>query len=213
MIDWLVQGESFSNCNCDHACPCQFEGLPTHHACEGFEVFRVGNGHFGDVELAGVVAVVLYAWPGPIFEGKGELQIIIDEKASPEQRAAIEAICMGKETLEAVTHWWVFSTMSDTHHETLVKPIEFRVNREARTAAVRIPGILDAHGSPIRNPHDGAAHRVQIRCPDGIEFEVAEIGNGSCEATAAIRLDLKDTYGQFNYLDHTGEGPAHVRQH
>jgi hypothetical protein len=77
MIDWLVPGESYSNCNCDHACPCQFGGLPTHHACKGFEVFRVGN--------------------------------------------------------------------------------------------------------------------------------------GSCESRGAIKLDLQDTCGQFNYLDHTGEGAAHVR--
>ena len=28
-IDWPVTGKSFGNCNCDHGCPCQFDGLPT----------------------------------------------------------------------------------------------------------------------------------------------------------------------------------------
>lgn len=211
MIDWRIQAETYGNCNCDHACPCQFEGLPTHYACQGFEVFRVTDGHFGDVNLKGVVASIVYAWPGPIFEGGGEMQIIIDESASAEQREAIQTICSGGETLEAATHWWVFSTMSDTKHPTLFKPIEFNVDLEARKATVHIPGIMDAHGAPIRNPHDGAPHRVQIRCPEGIEFEVADIGNGSCDVNGAIRLDLKDTYGQFNRLDHSGTGPAHIR--
>jgi len=210
MIDWRIRADSYGNCNCDHACPCQFEGLPTHHACEGFEVFRVTEGHFGEVDLSGVVAAIVYAWPGPIFEGGGERQLIIDEEASEEQREAIETVCRGGETLEAATHWWVFNAMSRKTHDTLFRPIEFEVDLEERTATVRVPGILDAYGSPIRNPHDGAPHRVQIRCPEGIEFDVADIGNGSCDVQGAIKLDLKDTYGQFNVLDHTGKGPMHV---
>ena len=65
MIGWMVQGEGFGNCNCDHCCPCQSEGLPTHNSCTGFEVFRVERGHFGDVDLSGVTAAVFFDWPGP----------------------------------------------------------------------------------------------------------------------------------------------------
>ena len=52
----------------------------------------------------------------------------------------------------------------------------------------------------------GDEHRVRIDMPDGIEFEFAEIGNASCEATAAIKLDLENTYGQWNVLHQTGAG-------
>jgi hypothetical protein len=69
MIDWLVQGESFSNCNCDHWCPCQFEGSPTHNSCKGVEVFRVDKGHFGDVDLTGVTVALVFEWPGPSLVG------------------------------------------------------------------------------------------------------------------------------------------------
>ena len=40
-IDWLIAGKSFGNCNCDYGCPCQFESLPTHGACRGFEVLAI----------------------------------------------------------------------------------------------------------------------------------------------------------------------------
>ncbi|MGH9380415.1 MAG: hypothetical protein ACRD2Z_07360 [Thermoanaerobaculia bacterium] len=44
---------------------------------------------------------------------------------------------------------------------------------------------------------------------DGIEFEQAEIGSATTTATAAIRLELDDTYGQFNRLRHSGHGVVH----
>ena len=71
MIDWYVKARSFGNCNCDHACPCQFEGLPNHGFCQAFGVFTVDEGMFGAVDLTGVTAALVYAWPGPVFEGGG----------------------------------------------------------------------------------------------------------------------------------------------
>jgi hypothetical protein len=50
---------------------------------------------------------------------------------------------------------------------------------------------------------------VRIDIPNGIEFELAEIGSASTTATAAIRLDLDDTYGQFNHLRHSRKGVVH----
>ena len=94
-------------------------------------------------------------------------------------------------------------------HDPLFKPIEFEVDIDARTAKVRIPGVLEAEGRPIKSPATGQPHRVRIEIPNGIEFERAEIGSASTMATGAIALDLKDSYGQFNILRHSGTGAAH----
>ncbi len=208
-VDWYIEGRQFGNCNCDYGCPCQFEALPTKGNCEGFEVLEIDKGHFGDVRLDGLRYAMLYAWPGPIFEGKGALQAIIDERADPAQREALETVLHGRETEEAKTHWWVFHAMSDTVHPTLFKPIGYEVDIEARTARVMIPGVLDATGRPIRPPHSDAEHRVRIDIPGGIEFEFAEVGSASTTATGAIRLDLKDSYGQWNILRHGPHGVVH----
>jgi hypothetical protein len=100
--------------------------------------------------------------------------------------------------------------MSDTVHETLVRPIEFDVDVDARTARVAIPGLLESVGRPIVSPATGQEHRVRIDIPNGIEFERAEIGSATTAATTAIRLDLTDTYGQFNRLRHSGKGVVHA---
>ena len=209
VADWYIEGKEFGNCNCAYGCPCQFEALPTHGHCRGFEAVQIEKGHFGDVDLSGLRCAVLYAWPGPIFEGKGELQAIIDERASPEQREALETVLHGGETEEGKTHWWVFRAMSDTVHPTLFEPIEIEVDIEARRARVSVPGLLDASGRPIRPPHSDGEHRVQIAMPDGIEFELAEVGSAATTADAAISLRLDDSYGQWNILRHSGTGVVH----
>ena len=78
---------------------------------------------------------------------------------------------------------------------------------DARTARVSIPGVVESTGRPIRPPHGGDEHRVRIDIPGGIEFELAEVGSASSRVTAAIKLDLKDSYGQWNILRH---GPGGV---
>ncbi len=205
-VDWYIEGLEFGNCNCDYGCPCQFEALPTHGDCRGFEVIRIDRGHFGEVKLDGLNVAVLYAWPGPIFEGNGALQAIVDERADAAQRQALTKVLHGEETDEAATHWWVYRAMSSTLHETLFRPIEFEIDLEARTARVAIPGVLESTGRPIRAPHGGDEHRVRIDIPNGIEFELAEIGSASTKATGAIELNLRDSYGQFNVLRHSGSG-------
>lgn len=205
-IDWYLEGDEFSNCNCDYACPCQFESLPTHGNCQGFGVVRIERGHFGDVTLDGLCVALTFAWPGPIFEGNGTMQAIIDERADARQRDALARIVHGEETEEAATHWWVFHAMCSTVHAPIFKPITFDVDMDRRTARVLILDIIEASGRPIRSPVTGKEHRVRIDLPDGIEFALAEIGSASTTARGAIPLELNDSYGQFSRLRQSGRG-------
>jgi hypothetical protein len=204
-VDWYVEGVQFGNCNCSYGCPCQFEALPTQGNCRGFEALRIDRGHFGNLRLDGLHVALLYAWPGPIFDGNGEMQAIVDERASAEQREALVKILHGEETDDAATHWWVYHAMSSTVHEVLFRPFEFACDIEARTARVRVPGVVESTGRPILNT-DGEAHRVRIDIPNGIEFELAEVGAAESRADAAIQIDIRDGYGQFNVLRHSGSG-------
>jgi hypothetical protein len=210
--DWYIEGEVYGNCNCAYGCPCQFEADPTDGTCRGFEVLRIDKGHFDGLDLSGLKIALFYAWPGLISEGKGEMQVVIDENANEEQRLALETVLHGKETEEAATHWWVFHAMSDTIHPTIFKPIEFEVDMNEVTARVSIPDMVESTGSPIRPDHtEDSVHRAQIVIPGGIEFEVAEMGSASTKTGnhSAVHLDLTDSYGQWNALKHSGTGIVH----
>lgn len=212
MIDWLIEAGTFGSCNCDYGCPCQFERRPSRGHCRGFEVGRIARGHFGDVRLDDLCYAVTYAWPGAVFEGNGTMQVILDERADDRQRAALQTVLHGGETEEAKTHWWVFHAMSTTVHEPLVRPIDVEVDIEGRRARVSIPGVLESTGRPIVSPATGEEHRVRIDLPHGIEFEIAEIGSASTRATGAVALDLNDSYGQFNWIRHSGSGVVRSRR-
>jgi hypothetical protein len=211
MIDWQIDAISFGNCNCDYGCPCQFERRPSHGDCRGFEVGRIEHGHFGAVKLDGLCFALLYAWPGAVFEGNGTMQAIIYEWADDELRRALCTVLHGGETEEAKTHWWIYHAMSSTVHEPLFKPIDFAVDIAARTASVLIPGVLQSTGRPIVSPATGEHHRVRIDIPNGIEFELAEIGRASTTAAGLIELELNDTYGQFNLVRRSGTGVMRLR--
>jgi hypothetical protein len=206
ITDWRIEGVSWGTCKCNYACPCQFEEDPTHGDCRGFEAALIARGHFADTPLDGLRFAVFYAWPGPIYRGGGEMQVVIDERADPEQRRALDAVLHGRETDPGKTIWWVFDAMTDTKHPTLHLPIEFECDIAARTARVRIPDLLEASGRPILSKVDGQPHRVRIDLPGGVEFRQAEIGSGTARGTAAIALDQSDTYGQWNELRCTGAG-------
>jgi len=204
-VDWYIEGVEFSNCNCDYACPCQFESRrPTYGDCRGFAAVLIDKGHFGDVALDGLGAALLYAWPGPIYEGNGECQVVIDERADGRQRTALATVLYGGETNEGATHWWVYRTMSSTVHPPLFKPIEFDVNIERRRARIVIPGVLESTAGPIRSPATGAEHRVRINLPN-------EIGSGTTKTMASVALDLKDTYCHFTLLRQSGKGVVRSR--
>ncbi len=208
MISWEIEGEEFSNCNCDYGCPCQFNALPTHGSCEAVVGCQINKGHFGDITLDGLRAAVVLWWPGPVHEGKGKMQIIVDEQASDAQRDAIVKIIHGEDTEPMSTMWSVYSAMCPTKLETLSKPITLEIDIEERIGKILVPDVFETTGEPIHNPITGDIHRARIDLPHGFEYDIAEMGSASTEATGEIKLSLKNSYGQFNKLHLSNEGPV-----
>ena len=101
--------------------------------------------------------------------------------------------------------------MSSTIHPPLFKHIEFDVNIERRKARIVIPDVLESTARPIRSPATGAEHRVRINLPNGMEYDLAEIGSGSTKTIASIALDLKHTYFHFTFLRQSCKGVVHSR--
>lgn len=73
-----------------------------------------------------------------------------------------------------------------------------------RSSCLTLTGALRVSSSAT-----GDEYRIRIDIPNRIEFERAKIGSATTTAPGAIELDLRDSYGQFNILRHTGSGGAH----
>lgn len=207
MTTWELHGRELANCNCATGCPCQFMALPTHGNCEAVATFEFDSGHYGDVDLGGTKSALVVHWPGPIHEGSGTMQIIIDEKASPEQRDALFKIMTGEDTDEMATMWWVFSAMCPTKLETLYKRIDIEMDMDSRKGRASVAGVFETDAAPIINPVTGAEHRARINLPHGLEFRVAEMAKGTTKASGEIELlNNNDTHVHMVEIHLSGQG-------
>jgi hypothetical protein len=199
-IDWSIQGLEFTSCNCSWGCPCQFNGLPTHGFCRAFCFVQIEKGHFGDVPLDGLRWGFMAAWPKAIHLGDGKCQTIVDEKANPQQRNAIETISHGGETEPGSLITQVFSTTMSEYLPTLSKPIQLTIDYNGRNAEVKVPGLLEGKAESIRNPVTGAPHPVRVVMPTGFEFTESEVLSGRAKSTGTIELDLDGSHAHLAHI-------------
>ncbi|MCV2868460.1 DUF1326 domain-containing protein [Defluviimonas sp. WL0002] len=207
MTPWELHGRELANCNCATGCPCQFMALPTKGNCEAAAAFEFDSGHYGDVDLGGTRSAMVVHWPGPIHEGNGTMQIIIDEDASAKQREALYKIMTGEDTEDMATMWWVFSAMSPNKLETLYKPVKLSMDMESRKGRANVADVFETEATPILNPVTGAEHRARINLPHGFEFRIAEMAKGTTRTHGAINLpNNNDTHVHMVeiHLSHKG---------
>lgn len=206
MINWEINARELVNCNCSYGCPCQFNALPTYGSCEAVVCMEIDSGFYGDVDLSGVRFACIVQWPGAVHEGKGKCQPILDTRANNAQRDAILKITAGEDTEPGKTIFNVFASTYDHVYAPIFTEIDFKVDIDARIGFVNAEGLLRVVGSPITNPITGSEHRVRIDIPNGFEYSLAEIGSASSQTFGNIKLDLKDSYGQFAHIHLNNHG-------
>lgn len=205
-IEWAMEGFEFSNCNCTWGCPCQFNGPPTQGHCRACCFVQIDKGRFGEVALDGIRWGILAAWPAAIHLGNGKLQTIIDERANPEQRKAIETVSHGGETEPGSLIWQVFSTTISEFLPTLYKRIDLAIDYSGRTARLKVPGLIEGNAETICNPVTGAAHQVRVTMPTGFEFTESEVVSGKTKATGPIELDLDGSHAHLAWIHWSTHG-------
>ena len=135
---WTIKGREFVNCNCSYGCPCQFNGLPTHGHCQAVGGFEIEQGHHGSTKLDGLKFVGIFRWPGAIHEGKGEAAVVIDERATEPQRAALLRILTGQDTEPGATIFNVFASTFEKLHDPIFAPIDFQVDVAATAKPIQV---------------------------------------------------------------------------
>jgi hypothetical protein len=208
-VEWSMQGSQVSHCNCNIGCPCQFNALPSHGDCRAYMFVQIDKGHFGKVKLDGLRWGGLFEWPGPIHEGNGTAMVVVDEHATAEQVAAIEAIASGKETDPGSLITQIFSMMLTKVLPTQVKSIELSLDHKARKAHVRVKGIVEGSVESIKNPVTGAPHQVSVKMPQGFEYSEAEFLIGKAHTSGPITLNFDGTHAHIAKLHWTTHGVVH----
>lgn len=116
----------------------------THERCIGYWALRFDEGRYGDTRLDGVRAVVAFECPQLMIAGDWTEVLLIDDEASPDQRAALEAILRG----HAGGPWEVLARFVSEWLPTRFVPIE--IEDEGKVKRVRVGRLLEASVEDIR---------------------------------------------------------------
>ena len=185
---WHLKVHNLETCNCSNGCGCQFNGFPDYAGCEAIIGYEVIEGHYGEVDLAGVRAVFGGKWPKAIHGGNGKGVLFIDKSARPEQIEGLALIFSGQ---AGGMPWEALAGTLDAVDGPVLKPIEMTV--DGRRSSFRISGIVDVNMTPMINPVTGEESEVHVVFPKG-----GFIWNdGDVTATATMRIDHGDLSFQY----------------
>ena len=96
---WRIEGHYMETCNCSFLCPCLPSSLtakPTEGDCKAAVAMRVDTGEKDGVRLDGVSFILLLHSPSAMADGNITAGLIVDDRATDAQTAAITSIALGE---------------------------------------------------------------------------------------------------------------------
>ena len=119
--------------------------IPTLGYCEGVLTWLIRDGNYGDLKITKDLAVVLIIhWEGNVFEKNREFGFLIDARANPAEREALQKIFTGYAG-GAFAAWRDLTLSLDG-----VEFVPMKVSHDAEDWRVEVPGMVEGLGGPFR---------------------------------------------------------------
>ena len=101
MTGWRLTGPYLEACNCEAICPCRSIGgrdgvRAQYQLCQFAIAWTVSSGHFGELDMAGLQAVMAGYWDEDEPGLPWRVQLYVDDRAGPEQQAALADVFLGR---------------------------------------------------------------------------------------------------------------------
>ena len=165
---WHLKIDYVEACNCDHGCPCNFNGFPTYGFCRTLILFSLREGKFGDTKLDGIDIITALSWPKAIHEGNGTAQLYISKHATEDQRNAVINIFSGKAKGEGP-----FAIFAPTF-KYMLEPQYVDINKtiNGKKSSFSVPGVMDVQVESFKNPVTGEEQQTEIHLPKGFIWKI-----------------------------------------
>ena len=165
--NYHLKGHLLGACNCDWGCPCNFEQAPNYGSCEGVYLWQVDEGHYNGVDLLGIILSEASIFPAAIHLGNGTGVYLIDERASEDQRTAIENMIQNEAP---------FSVFLDLTTKFIgFRYVPFEVKIDGINSHAKIPGKLDFQLTAMKNPVTGEDEVAVLTKPTGFTSQIQEL--------------------------------------
>jgi len=203
-MPWRMKGQYLKNCSCYAFCTCDAYGDPSpERFCEGVIAWNIEESNFDDVSLNGLKLAAAFHFPGPLYEGNGQVEAFIDETANEPQRDALGKILGG----QAGGPWFevVASLVTDFKGMHFV-PIQWEFDLRRRHARVVIPGFVEMTNAPLKIKPTDDDLQMTVQLPNGIEYKNMEVAQVTMQSTGAIKFDWNGRNGGMANVEHTDRG-------
>jgi len=200
---WTMTGQILGACNCDWGCPCNFDAPPTYGHCDGVYALVIEEGRYGETALDGVAFLFGGHSPQAIHLGGGEDWVIVDDRATEEQRTAIVTLWRGEGTGSPFEE---FASVMDVRGEPMTGRIEVHLDGIRSTVQVRGGADIDLALEPIANPVTGEPEELYLDKPSGFTSLRSELGNSAVGDVRAggMTWDLAGRYAEHAAFSYAG---------
>ncbi len=185
-VSWRLRGTYFESCNCDPICPCRrIDGVPggdsTHGECMGVLSWLIQEGNANGTDLSGMPVAVAMRYSDHEPGSPWTWVLYLDERATPEQRAALESIYTGRSGGDALKHFpWAWKASELVS----VRTAEIEVDHTERRQWLRV--------------RDHIAMRIRGRYP-GTERVTCVIPGHEREGEELVADELRVEDGPLNF--------------
>lgn len=202
---WWMRGATFGPCNCDWGCPCNFDAPPTYGHCDGVYVWVVREGRYADISLDGLS----FAWaahsPGPLHEGNVTAVLLVDERATDEQRAALENLWRSGTSGPPFD---IFASVTSTWLDPVFAPFEVELDGINTRALIAGGRIFEVSQARVRNPVTGVEEKLYLDKPTGFTSTRSELGTAHVARFMLDGFRLDDMSGKYaEYAEFEYSGP------
>jgi len=206
MERWTMTGSIFGACNCDWGCPCNFDVAPSYGHCDGVYVFSVREGRYGEESLDGLQ----FAWaahsPGALHEAKATAVLLVDERATPAQRDALDELWRSG---SAGLPFDILNSVTATWLETTYAP--FDLDLAGINSGVKIGAggeIYELTQSRVKNPVTGDEEELYLDKPTGFTSKRSELGMSTRAVFShdGLSWDTSGKYAGYGEFEYAGGG-------
>jgi hypothetical protein len=203
---WTASGDWFDVCKCNVPCPCEFAQTPTYDDCDGIMAYNIKKGSYGETALVGLNVLALVSFKGNIWAGDGKtklnMAIFFDEKASDQQKEALNMIFSGK----AGGFMAEIANLIGEVRGIEYAPIKFDIADDLSYWSAEIPGKVVAKAEALTGPTTPPGKRVQTINPPG-----SEVGPGASGAVATWGTATADEVDAMGFKwERKGRSSKHI---
>lgn len=94
---YSLEGRLLEVCDCKAICPCWVGDDPDNGSCKGALAWHFDKGTIDGIDVSGLSFGVMANIPGNVLNGSWKIVAYVDERATPEQEAAILSVYTGKQ--------------------------------------------------------------------------------------------------------------------